>query len=48
MSLRNERKLGSIFIFSVLSDVSKDLMSLRMIKSDEEQEQLKMVQKLQI
>ena len=36
VTLEMREKLGSIFIFSVLSDVSKDLMSLRMIKSDEE------------
>ena len=29
-------KIGSIFTFSVFSDVSKDLMKLRMIKSNEE------------
>ena len=29
-------KIGSIFTFSVFSDVSKDLMKLRMIKSEEE------------
>jgi creatinase len=34
-------KLSSIFIFSVFSDVSKDLMQLRMIKSAEEIEIIK-------
>ena len=34
-------KIGSIFTFSVFSDVSKDLMKLRMIKSNEEIEIIK-------
>jgi len=36
VTLDVKEKLTSIFIFSVFSDVSKDLMQLRMIKSDEE------------
>ncbi len=36
VTLEIREKIGSIFIFSVFSDVSRDLMSLRMIKSDEE------------
>ncbi len=34
-------KIGSIFTFSVFSDISRDLMKLRMIKSDEEIEIIK-------
>ena len=34
-------KIGSIFTFSVFSDISKDLMKLRMIKSKEEIEIIK-------
>ena len=34
-------KVGSIFTFSVFSDVAKDLMNLRMIKSNEEIEIIK-------
>ena len=34
-------KIGSIFAFSVFRDISKDLMSLRMIKSKEEIEIIK-------
>ena len=42
MSLLDMReKIGSIFTFSVFSDVSKDLMQLRMIKSKEEIEIIK-------
>ncbi len=36
ISLDMREKVGSIFTFSVFSDVAKDLMNLRMIKSDEE------------
>ena len=36
VTLEVKEKLTSIFIFSVFSDVSKDLMQLRMIKSSEE------------
>ncbi len=36
-----KEKIGSIFTFSVFSDVSKDLMQLRMIKSNEEIEIIK-------
>ena len=36
VTLDMREKIGSIFTFSVFSDVSKDLMKLRMIKSDEE------------
>ncbi|MDB4246170.1 aminopeptidase P family protein [Candidatus Pelagibacter sp.] len=41
VTLDIKEKLTSIFIFSVFSDVSKDLMQLRMIKSDEEIEIIK-------
>ena len=34
-------KIGSIFTFSVFNDISKDLMQLRMIKSNEEIEIIK-------
>ena len=36
ISLDIREKVGSIFTFSVFSDVARDLMNLRMIKSDEE------------
>jgi creatinase len=36
ISLDIRNKIGSIFTFSVFSDVAKNLMSLRMIKSNEE------------
>ena len=36
-----KEKIGSIFTFSIFSDVSKDLMKLRMIKSNEEIEIIK-------
>ncbi len=36
ITLEMREKFGFIFTFSVFSDVSKDLMKLRMIKSDEE------------
>ena len=41
-------KIGSIFTFSVFNDVSINLMQLRMIKSNEEIEIIKMVQELLI
>jgi len=41
ITLDVKKKLTSIFIFSVFSDVSKDLMQLRMIKSAEEIEIIK-------
>ena len=41
VTLDVKEKLTSIFTFSVFSDVSKDLMQLRMIKSDEEIEIIK-------
>ena len=41
ISLDMREKVGSIFIFSVFSDVAKDLMNLRMIKSNEEIEVIK-------
>ncbi|MDA7785632.1 aminopeptidase P family protein [Candidatus Pelagibacter sp.] len=41
VTLDIKEKLTSIFTFSVFSDVSKDLMQLRMIKSDEEIEIIK-------
>ena len=41
VTLEVKEKLTSIFIFSVFSDVSKDLMQLRMIKSAEEIEIIK-------
>jgi len=41
VTLDVKKKLTSIFIFSVFSDVSKDLMQLRMIKSAEEIEIIK-------
>ena len=41
MTLDIREKIGSIFSFSVFSDVSKDLMKLRMIKSQEEIEIIK-------
>ena len=41
VTLDVKEKLTSIFIFSVFSDVSKDLMQLRMIKSAEEIEIIK-------
>ena len=41
VTLDVKEKLTSIFIFSVFSDVSKDLMQLRMIKSGEEIEIIK-------
>ena len=34
-------KIGSIFTFSVFNDISKELMNLRMIKSNEEIEIIK-------
>jgi len=36
ISLEMKEKIGSIFTFSIFDDISKDLMKLRMIKSDEE------------
>ena len=36
ISLDLKEKIGSIFTFSIFSDISKDLMNLRMIKSKEE------------
>src|SRR5210317_187140 len=41
ITLEMREKVGSIFTFSVFSDVAKDLMNLRMIKSDEEIEIIK-------
>ena len=41
VTLEIKEKLTSIFTFSVFSDVSKDLMNLRMIKSNEEIEIIK-------
>ena len=41
ISLDLREKIGSIFIFSIFSDVAKDLMNLRMIKSSEEIEVIK-------
>src|SRR5210317_1358970 len=41
ITLDMREKVGSIFTFSVFSDVAKDLMNLRMIKSDEEIEIIK-------
>ena len=41
ITLEIREKIGSIFTFSVFSDVSKDLMKLRMIKSNEEIEIIK-------
>jgi creatinase len=41
VTLDVKEKLNSIFIFSVFSDISKDLMQLRMIKSAEEIEIIK-------
>ena len=41
VTLDMREKIGSIFTFSVFSDVSKDLMQLRMIKSNEEIEIIK-------
>jgi len=41
VTLDVKSKLSSIFIFSVFSDVSNDLMQTRMIKSDEEIEVIK-------
>ena len=41
ITLDMRQKVGSIFIFSVFSDVGKDLMNLRMIKSNEEIEIIK-------
>ena len=41
VTLDIREKLGSIFTFSIFSDVSKDLINLRMIKSDEEIEIIK-------
>ena len=41
VTLDMREKIGSIFTFSVFSDVSKDLMKLRMIKSNEEIEIIK-------
>ena len=41
VTLEIKKKLTSIFTFSVFSDVSKDLMNLRMIKSNEEIEIIK-------
>jgi creatinase len=41
ITLDMRQKVGSIFIFSVFSDVAKDLMNLRMIKSNEEIEIIK-------
>ena len=41
ISLDMREKVGSIFIFSVFNDVAKDLMNLRMIKSNEEIEIIK-------
>ena len=41
ITLEIKDKIGSIFTFSVFKDVSKDLMKLRMIKSNEEIEIIK-------
>ena len=41
ISLDLKEKIGSIFTFSIFSDISKDLMNLRMIKSKEEIELIK-------
>ena len=41
ITLDMREKIGSIFTFSVFNDVSKDLMKLRMIKSNEEIEIIK-------
>ena len=41
VTLEMKEKIGSIFTFSVFNDVSKDLMQLRMIKSNEEIEIIK-------
>ena len=41
VTLEMRDKIGSIFAFSVFSDISKDLMQLRMIKSKEEIEIIK-------
>ena len=41
ISLDVREKIGSIFTFSIFSDVAKDLMNLRMIKSNEEIEIIK-------
>ena len=48
ITLDIKEKLSSIFTFSIFSDVSKNLMQLRMIKSAEEIEIIKMVRELQI
>ncbi len=41
ITLEMREKIGSIFIFSVFSDIAKDLMKMRMIKSNEEIEIIK-------
>ena len=41
MTLDMREKIGSIFTFSIFIDISKNLMSLRMIKSHEEIEIIK-------
>ena len=41
ITLEVRDKIASIFSFSVFADISKDLMNLRMIKSDEEIEIIK-------
>ena len=41
ITLEMREKIGSIFTFSIFSDISKDLMKLRMIKSNEEIEIIK-------
>ena len=41
ISLDLKEKIGSIFTFSIFSDISKDLMNLRIIKSKEEIELIK-------
>ncbi len=41
ITLEMREKIGSIFTFSIFSDISKELMQLRMIKSNEEIEIIK-------
>jgi creatinase len=41
VTLEIKEKFNSLFSFSIFSDISKDLMKLRMIKSDEEVELIK-------
>ena len=41
LTLEMREKIGSLFTLSVFSDISKDLMKLRMIKSNEEIEIIK-------